>query len=133
MYFHQAMQEPDAPEFLDAVQEEFGKHLKDGTLELIPLSKVPEGFKLFPAVWAMKRKRKVRTRQIYKRKTRLNFDGSKQKKGDYDQTFAPVASWESVRILLALVLRNGWHTIQLDCVLVFPQAPRRSRMLHANS
>jgi len=71
----------------------------------------------------MKRKRKVRTRQIYKRKARLNFDGSKQKKGDYDQTFAPVASWESVRILLALVLRNGWHTIQLDYVLAFPQAP----------
>ena len=68
MYFHQAMQEPDAPEFLDAVQEEFGKHLKDGTLKLIPRSQVPEGFKLLPGVWAMKRKRKVRTRQIYKRK-----------------------------------------------------------------
>ena len=123
MYFHQAMREPDAPEFLEAAQEEFGKHLKDGTFEIIPLSEVPEGFKLFPAVWAMKRKRKVRTREIYKRKARLNFDGSKQKKGDYDQTFAPVASWESVRILLALVLRNSWHTIQLDYVLAFPQAP----------
>jgi len=123
MYFHQAMQEPDAPEFLEATQEEFGKHLKDGTFEIIPRSEVPEGFKLFPAVWAMKRKRKVRTREIYKRKARLNFDGSKQKKGDDDQTFAPVASWESVRILLALVLRNSWHTIQLDYVLAFPQAP----------
>ena len=61
MYFHQAMREPDAPEFLESAQEEFGKHLKDGTFEIIPLSDVPEGFKIFPAVWAMKRKRKVRT------------------------------------------------------------------------
>jgi len=123
MCFHQAMREPDAPEFLEAAQEEFGKHLKDGTFEIILLSEVPEGFKLFPAVWAMKRTRKVRTREIYKRKARLNFDGSKQKKGDYDQTFAPAASWESVRILLALVLRNSWHAIQLDHVLAFSQAP----------
>jgi len=123
MCFHQAMREPDAPEFLKAAQEEFEKHLKDGTFEIIPRSEVPEGFKLFPAVWAMKRKQKVRTREICKRKARLNFDGSKQKKGDCDQTFAPAASWESVRILLALVLRNNWHAIQLDCVLAFPQAP----------
>jgi len=67
MYFHQATQEPDAPEFLKAAQDEFGKHLKDGTFKIIPRSKVPEGFKLFPAVWAMKRKRKVRTREIDKR------------------------------------------------------------------
>jgi len=42
MYFHQPMQEPDAPEFLDAAQEEFGKHLKDGTFEIIPCSEVPK-------------------------------------------------------------------------------------------
>jgi len=123
MHFHQAMREPDAPQFLDAAQEEFQKHMDDRTLKIIPLSDVPEGFRLFPAAWAMKRKQKVRTREVYKHKARLNFDGSKQKKEDYDQTFAPVASWESVRILLALALRNGWHTIQLDCVLAFPQAP----------
>jgi len=56
MYFHQAMQEPDAPEFLKAAQEEFGKNLKDGTFEMILRSEVPKGFKLFPAVWAMKQK-----------------------------------------------------------------------------
>ena len=123
MCCHQAVQEPDAPQFPKAAQEEFPKHLDDGTLKIIPLSDIPEGFRLFPAAWAMKRKRKVRTREAHKRKARLNFDGSKQKKEDYDQTFAPVASWESVRIPLALVLRNSWHAIQLDCVLAFPQAP----------
>jgi len=123
MHFHQAMQDPDAPQFLEAAQEEFQKHTDDGTLEIISLSDFPEGFRLFPAAWAMKRKRKVRTREMYKRKARLNFNGSKQKKEDYNQTFAPVASWESVLILLVLALQNGWHAIRLHCVLVFPQAP----------
>jgi len=41
MCFHQAMREPDAPEFLEAAQEEFEKHLKDGTFEIILRSEVP--------------------------------------------------------------------------------------------
>jgi hypothetical protein len=42
---------------------------------------------------------------------------------DYDLTYAPVASWESAPILLALVLSQNWKTKQLDYVLAFPQAP----------
>ena len=61
--------------------------------------------------------------EIYKWKVRLNFDGSKQKEGiHYDQTYAPVASWETIRLILAMVLKNGWKTKQLDYMLAFPQA-----------
>ena len=42
---------------------------------------------------------------------------------DYDQTFAPVVSWGTIRLLLILSLIHGWHTLQLDYVLAFPQAP----------
>jgi hypothetical protein len=42
---------------------------------------------------------------------------------DYDLMYAPVASWASVKLLLAMVLVNCWHTIQLDYVLAYPQAP----------
>jgi hypothetical protein len=40
-----------------------------------------------------------------------------------DMTYAPVASWESVSILLSQVLRHKWKTKQLDYVQAFPQAP----------
>jgi hypothetical protein len=61
--------------------------------------------RVFSTVWAMKRKRRVMTQEVYKYKARLNLDGSQMKLSkDYDLTYAPVASWESVRILLALVL-----------------------------
>jgi len=64
------------------------------------------------------------SQEVHKWKARLNFDGSKQiKDEDYDQSCAPVATWESIRILLALVLRNKWHTLQLDYVQAYPQAP----------
>ena len=42
---------------------------------------------------------------------------------DYDRTYAPVATWNAIQILLALVLTFNWHTIQIDYVATFPQAP----------
>ena len=41
----------------------------------------------------------------------------------YDLTYAPVASWSSIRLLLILVAVEGWHTQQIDYVIAFPQAP----------
>jgi hypothetical protein len=63
----------------------------------VPRSSVPEGAPVLPSVWAMKRKRRIGTRDVYKWKSRLNVDGSKQVAGpDYRQTYAPVASWSSI-------------------------------------
>jgi hypothetical protein len=65
----------------------------------------------------------ILTCEVYKWKAWLNLDGSKQVAGqDYDDTYAPVASWETVRMLLGLSLNNNWKTWQLDYVLAFPQA-----------
>jgi hypothetical protein len=46
------------------------------------------------------------------------------KKGvHYWDTYAPVASWNLIRLLLATKAMHEWHTTQLDSVLAFPQAP----------
>ena len=118
------MKEPDSQDFIKAVKREFGDLLNDGVFRFVSRTSVPEHLIPFPAVWAMKRKRRVKTREIYKWKARLNLDGSKQMEGrDYDQTYAPVVTWESIRLLLAMNLRNKWKTRQIDYVLAFPQAP----------
>lgn len=41
----------------------------------------------------------------------------------YDQTYSPVAKWNSTRMLLTLTLLHNWHTKQIDYVAVFPQVP----------
>jgi hypothetical protein len=72
----------------------------------------------------MRRKRDIKTRAIKKYKARLNIDGSRMKYGKhYDQTYAPVASWNSIKTLLIMSALHGWHTKQIDYVLAFPQAP----------
>jgi Reverse transcriptase (RNA-dependent DNA polymerase) len=57
-------------------------------------------------------------------KASINVDGSKQQEGiDYGDTFAPVASWSSIRVVLLIAAMNKWETKQLDFVHAFPQAP----------
>jgi len=124
MYMHQAMKQPDTKDFQKAMEKEMKDQLDAGVLELIKRSDVPKGATLLPAVWQMKRKRDIKTRQVKKHKARLNLDGSRMvKHRDYDLTYAPVASWGIIKLLLALVLTLGWHTVQLDYVLAFTQAP----------
>ena len=124
MYHHQAMREPDRQEFINAMQKEVDDQMGNGNFTIMKKTDVPKGKPVLPAVWQMRRKRDIKTRKVKKYKARLNIDGSRQRKGlDYDQTYAPVASWQSIRLLLTLAAVHKWHTKQLDYVLAFPQAP----------
>jgi hypothetical protein len=124
MYLHQAQKAEDWPEFQRAMQEEMDGQMEDGNYSIILRSKVPKDKTVLPAVWAMKRKRDLRTGDVKKWKARLNIDGSKMKPGlHYDQTYAPVAAWSSVRLILAMAATFKWHTVQLDYVMAYTQAP----------
>ena len=124
MYMHEAMRESDRDKFIEAMEKEVRDQFDNRNFTIVHKDEVPKGKIVLPAVWQMKRKRDIRTRKIKKYKARLNIDGSRMQKGvHYDETYAPVASWNSIRILLAMVAAWGWHTRQIDYVLAFPQAP----------
>jgi hypothetical protein len=124
MYLHEAMKQPDNEQFKAAMQREVEAFDENNNWKLVHRFKVPQGATILPAVWQTKRKRKIATREVYKRKARLNLDGSKQVKGvNYWNTYAPVTSWPTVRLLLTMAIIRGWHTKQLDFFLAFTQAP----------
>ena len=124
MYLHEAIRQPDREQFLQAMNQEVNGQVENKNFSIFPRSSVPEEAPVLPSVWAMKRKRRINTREVYKWKARLNVDGSKQVASrDYGQTYAPVASWLSIRMLLVMAVSRGWHTRQLDYVLAYPQAP----------
>ena len=66
MYHHQAMHQPDRPQFIGAMQKEMDSQLQDGNFEIVHRSKIPSGTKVFLAVWQMRRKRDIATQQIKK-------------------------------------------------------------------
>ena len=57
MYYHQAMQQEDAPEFVNAMINEINDHVNRKHWRLVPRESVPRNTKILPSVWSMKRKR----------------------------------------------------------------------------
>ena len=123
LYYHQAMQAHDKDAFKQAVIEEVNAHIEGNHWELIDKNNVPDGTKVIDSVWAMRRKRDIKTREVYKHKARLNIHGGQQVYGvHYNETYSPVVQWSSVRLALIMSLLQGWATRQIDFVLAFPQA-----------
>ena len=104
--------------------DEVKMHVDNKHWEIIPREQVPKGTKVLPAVWAMRRKRRLGTNEVYKHKSRLNVHGGKQEYGvNYWETYSPVVKWISLRLMLILSIMNSWHTKQIDFVMAYPQAP----------
>jgi hypothetical protein len=64
MYYHEAMREPDRAKFIKEMQKRVQSHTENGVWELVPRSSVTPGIKILPAVWAMRRKRQIATREV---------------------------------------------------------------------
>jgi hypothetical protein len=129
IYWHEAMAANDKQQFLEAAKKEVMDHTENKLWEVVHKSKVPQGSLIAPGVWSMKRKRRIATRQVYKWKARLAYDGSKQTKNvNYWDTYAPVVSWPIVRYVLTLALTQGWSIKQVDFVLAYTQADAETDM-----
>jgi Reverse transcriptase (RNA-dependent DNA polymerase) len=129
LYYHEILREPDKDQFIKAMRVEIQQHNDRKNWILVRRDSLPQGTRVLPSVWALRRKRDITTGQIVKWKGRINVNGSKQQPGiDFEQTFAPVASWASVRLIVLLAVINKWITKQLDFVQAFPQAPVESQL-----
>jgi hypothetical protein len=123
MYWDQALQQPDKEQFIQAALKEIIIHPEQGHWNLVPKEDVPKGIKVLDTKGSMKRKRRLTTNEVYKHKARLNVHGKQQELGViYWETYNPVVTWASIRLLLILTLMYDWKTMQIDFVLEYPQA-----------
>ena len=89
---------------------------KNGTWELTTL---PYGAKRIGVKWVFKTKLNENGK-VDKFKARLVAKGFSQKFGiDYTEVFAPVARWDTIRMILALAACRGWDVYQLDVKSAF--------------
>nr|GEX68647.1 putative RNA-directed DNA polymerase [Tanacetum cinerariifolium] len=78
-----------------------------------------EGVKTIGVKWVFKTKLNENG-EVEKYKARLVVKGYAQKKGvDYDEVFAPIARWDTIRTLLAVDVQKGWNVYQLDVKSAF--------------
>uniref|UniRef100_A0A6N2KJR5 Reverse transcriptase Ty1/copia-type domain-containing protein n=1 Tax=Salix viminalis TaxID=40686 RepID=A0A6N2KJR5_SALVM len=99
------------PKWTVAINEELEALQKNNTWELCPL---PEGKKTVGCKWVFTVKLKA-DGSIDRYKARLVAKGYTQRYGiDYQETFAPVAKINTIRILIALAVNRDWVLQQFD-------------------
>ena len=116
----QAMNGPNKEGFWEACQTEV-KTLEDmDTWEVVDREK---GMNVLPSTWAFKVKRNP-SGMVKKLKARFCARGDRQLEGvDYFDTFAPVVSWTTVRLMLILSAILNLQTCQADYTAAFVHAP----------
>lgn len=114
--YTEAMSRPDADQWRAAIDSELDSLKRTGTWTLTPLA---AGRQAIGSRWVLKIKRKA-DGTVDKYKARLVAKGYAQKAGiDYDETFAPVAKFTSIRILLALAAHHDFEIHQMDVKTAF--------------
>ena len=87
--------------------------------ELWELVELPMGKKTIGCKWVYKWKVGV-DGSVKKNKAHLVAKGYSQQYGlNYDETFSPVARFESLQTLLALAVQDGLHVHQVDVTTAF--------------
>ena len=99
-----------------AMEAELESIEKNGTWILTEL---PTGAKKIGVKWVYKTKLNEKG-EVDKFKARLVAKGYAQRQGvDYDEVFAPVARWDTIRMILALAAQEDWVIYQLDVKSAF--------------
>lgn len=66
MYYHQAMKQPYKKELQRSIQEEMNNHTSRKHWKLVAYSKVSQGTCILGSVWTLKRKREIKSQEVYK-------------------------------------------------------------------
>jgi hypothetical protein len=100
----------------DAMVEEYASIMKNDVWEVVPR---PEGKSVIGSRWIYKIKH-VADGSVEKFKARFVAKGFSQKEGiDYDETFAPVARYTSIRAVISIAAEMGWKIHQMDVKTTF--------------
>lgn len=112
----QAKQSPNASKWIDAMNEEMKSMYDNDVWELVEL---PKGVKPIGCKWTFKTKRDSKG-NVERYKARLVAKGFTQIEGvDHKETFSPVSSKDSFKLIMALVAHYDLELHQMDVKIVF--------------
>ncbi len=98
----QMLKANDKLKFVQAQLPKLQELVKMDVFDVKPMNQKPAHARLLSSIWSYRRKRNP-LGTILKYIARLCIDGSQQEFGrDYRETYAPVVSWSTIRLLLLL-------------------------------
>ncbi|GJR87574.1 retrovirus-related pol polyprotein from transposon TNT 1-94 [Tanacetum coccineum] len=104
------------PAWIKSMQEELHQFIRLNVWELVPS---PDGIKPLTLKWLFKNKHDEEN-TVIRNKSRLVVRGYRQEEGiDFEESFAPVARMEAIRIFLAYAAHKGFTVYQMDVKTAF--------------
>jgi len=114
--YNEAMQCDEHEKWKQAMDDEITSLEQNNTWELCEL---PEDKHVIGGKWVLKKKLN-KEGKVERYKARYVAKGFSQKEGiDYNETFAPVVKYKSLRIILSLAASNNWEIKQMDVKTAF--------------
>jgi Reverse transcriptase (RNA-dependent DNA polymerase) len=114
--FKEAMTSDEAQLWKTAADEEISSHMLNNTWILVPL---PAGRQCITSGWNFKLK-VDKTGTPYRRKARFFAKGYRQIQGiDYQESFAPVVRYDSLRVIITIAAERDLELYQLDVKTAF--------------
>ena len=102
--------------WVESIHEELNQFVRNNVWELAPR---PKGVNVIGTKWIFKNKINE-DREIIRNKSRLVAQGYTQVEGvDFDESFAPVARLESIRILMSIACIMNFKLYQMDVKCAF--------------
>jgi len=112
----------DKAKFIESQKAEIEGLLKFDVMDIYPILQLPPKARLLHAIWSYRRKR-LPSGVLLKYKSRICVNGKEQMFGrDYWETYAPLASWAMICMLLLLSSVLNLKSRQVDYTQAFPQA-----------
>lgn len=114
--YDEAIASPQASDWIKACASEFKSMLHN---KVFVWAQLPQGLTALPSKWIFTIKRRL-DGTVDKYKARIVAGGHKQRDGiDFQETYAPVAKFVSLRILLAMAALDDLEGEQCDIVTAF--------------
>ena len=122
-YYNEAMAGPDREGFIEAMKTELNQLADMKAFICVPRQKaLDEGKRIIDSTWVFKRKR-YPDGKVKKLIARLCVRGDQQIEGiDFFDTYSPVVSWSTIRLLLVLSIILDLKSKQVDYTLAFVHA-----------
>ena len=115
------LKQPDKADFIQVIVKEIDARERRSHWELCRRADFPKRMKTIMFTWAFKWKR-LPSGELLKHKARICAHGGQQQWGiKYWETYAHVANWTLVGLLLALSHIHGLESRSICFVLAFPQ------------
>jgi hypothetical protein len=118
----QMLKSSDSSQFIQAQVSEIRGLERMHVFDYKTMDSLPPNARLLSSIWSYRRKRRPNG-ALLKHKARICVDGSQQLLGrDYWESYAPVVSWSTIRLVLLLATILNLKSCQVDYTQAFPQA-----------